>query len=226
MIFPNPLNPERYVVISRGTVEGKAVALYELGMAFGWPDYAVFDMNIVPRRRQPDPGHTNPPYLPDTWVEAGYFDPYWRLDNDEDGLDDIFEKHIIDADPDDVVATIEDVNPADDFDGDGQDNRTEYNAGTDGTDPESFLSLLYGNPDPADVANFQVTWKVGPGRSYYILWSDSADGPWHEIPELDPADISDDGDIRTWTDKGTDPSMEGTKPGDCPCRFYKLAAYR
>ena len=39
-------------------------------------------------------------------------------------------------------------------------------------------------------------------------------------------DVTDDGDTRTWTDKGADPAMEEKKPGDCPARFYKLAAYR
>jgi hypothetical protein len=34
------------------------------------------------------------------------------------------------------------------------------------------------------------------------------------------------GDIRTWTHKGTHPSMEGKKPGDSLARFCKVAAYR
>jgi hypothetical protein len=165
-------------------------------------------------------------YLPDAWVEAGFFDQYWRLDEDEDELDDIFEKQIIDADTDDGIAAIMDVNPGDDFDGDGQDNCTEYNAGANPTDVGSFFCLLSVGPDSADSANFNVSWKTAAGRSYCILWSDSMDGPWHEIGELDPADVSDEGEIRTWTDKGADPSMEGKKPGDCPARFYKLAGWR
>jgi len=226
MIFPNPLNPERYLLISHGAVEGLSLAADWLGIAFTGPDYSVFDKNIVPRRRPSDPYHTNPPYVPDTWVEGGYFDQYWRLDNDEDGMDDIFEKQIIDADPDDAVATIEDVNADHDFDGDGQDNRTEYNAGTDATDADSHFSVVSVAPDPADGANFQVSWKLAPGRSYYILWSDSMEGAWHEIAQLDPADVSDKGDVRTWTDRGTHSAMEWKKPGDCSARLYKVAAYR
>jgi len=225
MIFPNPLNPQRYVVISHGTFPGWA-ATDVRWLEILWPDYVVFDMNVVPRQAGGDPYGGQTVYHPDAWVEAGFFDQYWRLDNDEDGLDDIFEKDIIDADPNDAIVIIQDVNPNDDFDGDGQDNRTEYNAGTDPTDAASCFSLLSAKPDPADSANFQVSWKMAPARSYYILWSDSMHGPWHEIAQLDPADLSDDGDIRTWNDKGTDPGMEGKKPGDCPARFYKLGAYR
>ena len=214
MVFPNPLNPDRYVVISHGKIEGSGPTNLE-GLSWGWPDYVVFDRTTVTGG-----------YLPTAWVEHGFFDQYWRLDNDEDGMDDIFEKEIIDADPDDAIAGIEDVNPADDFDGDGQDNRTEYNAGTSPTDAGSFFCVLSVGPDPTDPGNFNFSWKIAAGRSYYIQWADSADGPWHEIAELDPADISDEGEMRTWTDRGTDPAMGGIKPGDCPARFYKLAAYR
>jgi len=229
MIFPNPLNPERYVVISHGTIQGSCETEMN-ALPWYWPDYVVFDTSVVPSPTVTTPSWFGPQmvYLPDAWVEgaAGFFDQYWRLDNDEDGLDDIFEKEIIDADPDDPIAIIEDVNPDHDFDGDGQHNLTEYNAGTDATDAQSFFSATSVKPDPADAAQFWVSWNVAPARSYYILWSDSAEGPWHEIAELDPADISDDADIRTWTDKGTDPAMEGKKPGDCRARFYRVAAYR
>jgi hypothetical protein len=221
MVFPNPLNPCKYVVISHGTIMGSYEKELE-ALPWYWPDYVVFNTSITPSNT------VQPPlvYLPDAWVEAGFFDRCWRLDEDEDELDDIFEKRIIDADSGDGIATVEDVNPEDDFDGDGQDNRTEYNAGTDGTDPESFFTVLFANPDPADAANFQVSWKVVPARSYCVLWAESPDGPWHEIEELNPDDVSDVGDVRTWTDKGADPMMEGKKPGDCPTRFYKVTAYR
>ena len=227
MIFPNPLNPERYVVISHGTIEGSCETEMN-ALPWYWPDYVVFDTSIVPSPTVTAPSWFGPQmvYLPDAWVEAGFFDQYWRLDEDEDNMDDIFEKTIIDADPEDEIAAIGDVNPTDDFDGDGQDNCTEYNAGTDARDLESFLAVQSAGPDPADGANFEVSWKVAAGRSYYILWSDTADGPWHEIAELDAGDVEDNGDMRTWTDRGTDPAMGGMKPGDCPARFYKLAAYR
>ncbi len=221
MVFPNPLNPERYVVISHGTIEGSYEKELE-ALPWYWPDYVVFDMNVSPSIT------VQPPlvYLPDAWVEAGYFDQYWRLDKDKDGMDDIFEKDIIDADPDDDIASIEDVNPSDDFDGDGHDNEAECNAGTDPTVADSYFSVLSVNPDPADAANFQVSWKVAPARSYCVFWAESADGPWHEIEKLNPDDVSGDGDVRTWTDKGNDPAMGGKKPGDCAARFYKVIVFR
>jgi pimeloyl-ACP methyl ester carboxylesterase len=217
MVFPNPLNSQRYVVISHGAIPGWCHPTDIIALALLWPDYVVFDMNTALRAAISASPYGEPMfYHPDAWVEAGYFDQYWRLDNDEDGMDDIFEKDIIDARDDDPIETIEDVNTKDDFDGDGHNNRTEYNAGTNGTDPESFFSILSANPDPTDAASFQVCWKVATRRSYYILWSDSMGGPWHEIEKLNPDDVSDVGD----------PMMGGKKPGDCTGRFYKVAAYR
>jgi predicted esterase len=225
MIFPNPLNPEHYVVIRHRAIPGW-IATDVIMLPLFWPDYVVFDTNIVPIQEGTSP-YGEPAFNhPDAWVEAGYFDQYWRLDEDEDGMDDIFEKEIIDADPDDEMASLEDVSPDDDFDGDGQDNRTECNAGTDGTDAESSFCALSVNPDPADGETCVVSWRTCPGRSYCVLWAECLDGPWYEIEELDPGDISDEGDVRTWTDQGSDPAMEGKKPGDCAARFYKVAAYR
>lgn len=64
-------------------------------------------------------------------------------DEDEDGMDDEWEQQIIDDDEDDDIETIEDVDPEDDYDGDGFTNIEEYEAHTDPTDPED-----YPKPDP------------------------------------------------------------------------------
>jgi hypothetical protein len=53
-------------------------------------------------------------------------------DNEGDGLPDIWEQQIVDADPNDQIRTIEDVDPNDDFDGDGKTNSQEF---IDGTNP-------------------------------------------------------------------------------------------
>lgn len=50
-------------------------------------------------------------------------------DIDKDGLPDIWEQQIIDADPNDAITTIEDVKPGDDFDGDEYTNLQEYQYG-------------------------------------------------------------------------------------------------
>jgi hypothetical protein len=206
-------------VISHGTIEGSGPSNLE-GLSWGWPDYVVFDTTTATGG-----------YLPSAWLEHGFFDQCWRLDRDADGLDDIYEKQIIDADADDEIAGIEDVNPDDDFDGDGQNNGAEYNGGTDPTLLDSLFSVLFVQPDPSDPANFQVSWRVSLGKFYYILWSESMNGPWHEITEFDPADISDEKDkkgniTRMWTDRGNDHAMGGKKPGDCAARFYKVMVYR
>lgn len=62
-------------------------------------------------------------------------------DGDSDALPDWREQQIIDAEPNDNVNTLADVNPGDDFDGDGLMNAYEYETGSDPTDPESKVTL-------------------------------------------------------------------------------------
>ena len=57
------------------------------------------------------------------------------VDSDEDGLFDDLEQRIIDAIPDDDIVSLADVNPEDDFDGDGLSNLAEQNGASDPTDP-------------------------------------------------------------------------------------------
>jgi len=66
-------------------------------------------------------------------------DPDYSLDDDGDGMPDDWEQQIIDA-ASGGIYTIDDVLPNDDFDGDGFSNITEYEKGTDPTDPNSHPS--------------------------------------------------------------------------------------
>jgi hypothetical protein len=59
------------------------------------------------------------------------------LYDDGDSLPDGWEQQIADADPGDDLLTAADVRPEQDFDGDGEDNATEYTNGTDPTDARS-----------------------------------------------------------------------------------------
>ncbi len=112
MVFPNPLNPQRYVVIRHG---GGAADFPEYMEYLPWlPDYLIFDRSVAS-------------YY---WVDVGFFDAYWRLDKDRDGLDDVWEKDIIDADPADEITGLSDVTPEGDLDGDGLTNRQERDLGT------------------------------------------------------------------------------------------------
>ena len=62
-------------------------------------------------------------------------------DADRDGMDDLLELIIIDADPGDGITTIHHVDPWDDFDADGTANYAEFYLGMDPTDPLSTLRI-------------------------------------------------------------------------------------
>ena len=59
------------------------------------------------------------------------------IDADEDGLPDDWEQQVIDANPNDAITTLDDVEPDHDFDGDGESNWIEFANDTDPTDPMS-----------------------------------------------------------------------------------------
>jgi len=64
-------------------------------------------------------------------------DPAYWLDADEDGMPDNWELQIVNKDPNDGFENINQVQPGDDFDGDGWWNITEFEEGTDATDRNS-----------------------------------------------------------------------------------------
>jgi len=86
-------------------------------------------------------------------------------DSDGDGLDDGFEQMIIDFDPDDAVATLDDIDPDDDFDSDGLSNLHEQLAGTSPTDPDSVFAIcgLSG-----EASGHAVSWYSTAGHSYTV----------------------------------------------------------
>jgi len=77
-------------------------------------------------------------------------------DADGDGLADSFEQGIIAADPDDGIATLEDVLPGDDFDDDGSTNQEESDNMTNPSDDDSDDDGLLDGPE-SNTGNF-----VGP----------------------------------------------------------------
>ena len=78
MIYPNPLNPEKYVVISEGTLFDSNLGWSLETLPWAWPDYVIFDKALLydPLTMSDVQGS---PYLPSFFVEAGYFDNNWQL---------------------------------------------------------------------------------------------------------------------------------------------------
>ena len=83
--LPNPLAPERYAVFAKGylssRVDPNAVGCKDVGkdlegLPFFWPDYVVWDA----RKALNDTVQAPLKYLPDAYLEAGFFAEDWKLD--------------------------------------------------------------------------------------------------------------------------------------------------
>ncbi|MBB5351255.1 hypothetical protein HNR46_001491 [Haloferula luteola] len=114
------------------------------------------------------------------------------VDTDQDGLPDLFEQWVIDANPDDAITSLADVLPDDDFDGDDQTNRDEYLAGSDPT--------IYNEPGDIDDDGLPDFWEA--------RWF----GDLNETAEGDS-----DGDGFSNLEEyegGSDPTSFSSKPGD------------
>ena len=71
-------------------------------------------------------------------------------DSDDDGMADSWEQQIIDADPGDAIASLAEVLPADDFDGDGSNNLAEFVRRTDPLDQDSDDDMLSDGVETGD----------------------------------------------------------------------------
>jgi len=79
--------------------------------------------------------------------------------------------------------------PAADPDGDGQDNLTEFLAGTDPTKNSSAFRLLSATPDGNDM---RICWMCGGGRTNVVQASASLTGGWMDVsPHLTLPDVGD-----------------------------------
>jgi sulfatase modifying factor 1 len=86
----------------------------------------------------------------------------WATDDtDNDGMDDDWE-----------TAFFGNLGQAatNDFDRDGQDNGSEYIAGTNPTNPASLFELV---PGVAGVDSIKVEWPHAQGRTYNVYWTDN-----------------------------------------------------
>lgn len=68
LIYPNPLNPKRYVVLNSGFTFREYDYLNNARQVAKLPDYAVLDVNVPVTSRSPG-----------GVVDAGFFDEQWRL---------------------------------------------------------------------------------------------------------------------------------------------------
>ena len=71
LIYPNPLNPKRYVVLNSGFTFREYDYLNNARQISKLPDYAVIDVDTPPSSR-----------LPGAVVNAGFFDEQWKLQAD------------------------------------------------------------------------------------------------------------------------------------------------
>ncbi|MEE2734557.1 MAG: choice-of-anchor J domain-containing protein [Verrucomicrobiota bacterium] len=115
-------------------------------------------------------------------------------DADADGLADSFEQGIIAADPDDDIATLEDVLPGDDFDDDGSTNQEESDNMTDPSDDDSDDDGLLDGLE-SNTGNF-----VGP--------ADTGSNP--NNPDSDADGLSDGEEVSEDNGFVTDPTNADT----------------
>lgn len=74
-LFPSPYTADdRYLVISHGSMQGSSAKDLE-ALPWYWPDYVIFDSNLPTAVSVQNSLH----YLPDCFLEAGYFDGQWAL---------------------------------------------------------------------------------------------------------------------------------------------------
>ena len=71
-IYPNPLNPKKYVVLNSGFTYREYAYLNNARQVPMLPDYAVVDVTTPPDTR-----------FPGKVVRAGFFDERWKLQKDD-----------------------------------------------------------------------------------------------------------------------------------------------
>ncbi len=103
-----------------------------------------------------------------------------QADADNDRLPDSWEKVIADANPTDGMRSPADVFGEADFDGDGKSNRSEYFAGTNPTDGQSFLSVRCARGLDTDAV---ISWHSAKGKTYRLLYCDGMGNGWQTLGE-------------------------------------------
>ena len=151
-------------------------------------------------------------------------------DGDGDGLPDAWEQQIVDADPSDGIATVADVLPGDDFDGDGLSNQQELANGTNPVDPDSDDDRVSDGDEiangtiPTDPLSFTPS---GTGAISGILKMESGDpitGVQIQVEAINGDPCGNWGDqvsVQTNSTSGTY-SITGLVPGNYYLRTYNM----
>jgi hypothetical protein len=146
--------------------------------------------------------------LPNEDVRPGATTAPFSLDNtlsdsDNDGLPDAWEEAIVQADPDDDIASIADVSPDGDPDDDLSDNLTEYLARTDPLDSESnFRARCI----PGDGLSVVIHWRSVAGRFYQVYRCSRMGETW---APFGPKQTGTGGDLSVVDDTVTENSGQG-----------------
>lgn len=97
-------------------------------------------------------------------------------DQDNDGLLDSWEQQIINADSGDSITSIFDVNPWDDFDGDGFTEEQEQYAGTSPINGNSYFRAQ--SIVSPQAGQFVIQWPSATNRTYTLLQSTNLLDAW------------------------------------------------
>ncbi len=123
---------------------------------------------------------------------------YDSTDTDGDGLNDEDEQKIVDADPDDDINSVADVNGQDDFDGDGFTNLEEIEEGTDATLADDYPRTKFTPSELVLYDRTTQTWSV-----YWIATAEEKSFVWgSENGTPVPADYDGDGYLDAATYEG------------------------
>ena len=140
-------------------------------------------------------------------------------DSDDDGLPDIYEQLIIDADEGDAIMTLADVLPGDDFDNDGSTNEAELANNTDPIDDDSDDDGLLDGPE-TNTGTFANAMDTGtdPNRADTdgdgISDGDEVAGTLGFVTDPTKADTDGDGfRDKAEIDAGSDPTNPASNPG-------------
>ena len=136
-------------------------------------------------------------------------------DADGDGLPDAWEEEMVFWSFG-ALGSIWDVNPWDDFDGDGQSNWDEYQAGTFAfLDYDRFFAEQYGR---TSNGRFSITFLTVPGKLYGARYVTALN---HSLWVASPLAASDTADFQTTPVEGDGGWLTLYLPGDLSSRFYR-----